>query len=80
MKRMWFVSVGALPVRTINDEWVDLKYLEKGMCTAGGSVYQLDIRQVKSFLSSSTPTPRPVSCLHCGLYDCQNAPPHSPTL
>ena len=30
MKRMWFVSVGALPVRTIHDEWVDLKYLEKG--------------------------------------------------
>ena len=31
MKRMWFVSVGELPVRTIHDEWVDLKYLEKGM-------------------------------------------------
>ena len=30
MKRMWFVSVGALPVQTIHDEWVDLKYLEKG--------------------------------------------------
>ena len=30
MKRMWFVSVGELPVRTIHDEWVDLKYLEKG--------------------------------------------------
>ena len=32
MKRMWFVSVGELPVRTIDDEWVDLKYLEKGEC------------------------------------------------
>ena len=30
MKRMWFVSVGALPVQTIHHEWVDLKYLEKG--------------------------------------------------
>ena len=35
MKRMWFVSVGELPLHTIHDEWVDLKYLEKGesLCT-----------------------------------------------
>ena len=31
MKRLMFVTVGVLPLKTIHDEWVDLKYLEKGL-------------------------------------------------
>lgn len=31
MKRLMFVTVGVLPERTIHHEWVDLKYLEKGL-------------------------------------------------
>lgn len=31
MKRLMFVTAGVLPVETANQEWVDLKYLEKGL-------------------------------------------------
>lgn len=31
MKRFMFIAAGVLPEKTAGHEWVDLKYLEKGM-------------------------------------------------
>lgn len=31
MKRLMFVTAGLLPLKTVHDEWVDLKYLEKAL-------------------------------------------------
>ena len=35
MKRLWFLSVGELPLKSAHDDWVDLKYLEKGIHCRG---------------------------------------------
>ena len=34
MKRLFFVGVGELPLNSSQQEWVDLKYLERGNVTS----------------------------------------------
>ena len=47
MKRFMFISAGVLPERTSQHEWVDLKFLEKGVCYISYCQHVLDV-QVQS--------------------------------